>query len=253
MRYFLFFLAFITVLSSCDNLNSLAKKLEGKAENSGEKDSTKKNTGLREQHFPSGSLRSSVNYKDGVKHGEAKNYYENGKVKLAMTYNNGKKEGKSYFYYKDGSLYRESDYIENKLDGIRKIYKSGKLKAEIPYKAGQPGKGLKEYLLNGKLKTKYPKIVVVPVDKRLTTGEYHLDIYFSESNTKDAFHLGELHEGKFVHDRLAPINVSKGRARLTIDVIPGTFIMRKLSIIGVHNTKQGNPYITSRSYNLSIE
>lgn len=253
MKYFLLYFACITLLSSCDKLSQLAKNLDATAENSSDKDSKKKNTGLRKQYFTNGNLRSAVNYKDGVKHGEAKNYYDNGKVKLAMTYNNGKREGKSYFYYKDGQLYRESNYFENQLDGIRKIYKNGKLKAEIPYKADQPGKGIKEYLLNGKLKTNYPKIIISPKDQRLTTGEYHLDIYFSEVNPKDEFYLMELVDGKFVPPGSFPIDASKGRARITIDVLPGTFIMKKINIIGVHKTKQGNPYVLSRSYNLSIE
>lgn len=253
MRYFLLFFTLITVLSSCDHINRLAEKLEGNSENSKNKDTGKKNTGLREQHFPNGSLRSSVNYLNGVKHGEAKNYYENGQVKLAMNYNKGIREGKSFYYYEDGKLYRESNYLDNKLDGIRKIYKNGKLKAELPYKADKPGKGLKEYLLNGKLKTKYPNIIINAKDKRLTTGKYHLDIYFSESNTKDEFYMGELDERKFVPAASFPIDASRGRARITIDVLPGTFIMKKLNIIGVHKTKQGNPYVTTRSYNLSIE
>ncbi len=252
MRNFLLFIALAWVISSCEQINRSFNGQKDKVEKSNNKYKTK--TGQRVSRYPNGKLRSTVNYKNNIKHGEAKNYYENGKVKMAMTYKNGLKQGKAYFYYENGEIYRESNYHNGKLDGIRKIYRSGKkISAEIPYKNGNPGTGLKEYLINGELKTKYPKIIVKPVDARQTSNEYHLDIYFSKKNSKDEFYYGELLEGKFVQDDLYSFGSTNGRARFTIPVEPGSTITKKINIVGVHRTKQGNPYVTTRSYNLSVK
>ena len=253
MRIFLLFIALAWVISSCEQINRSSKGQKGKVEKSSNKYNNKTKTGLRESRYPGGELRSTVDYKDGIKHGKAKNYYKNGKVKMAMTYSNGIKQGKAYYYYENGEIYRESNYLNGKLDGIRKIYRNGRLTAEIPYKNGNPGTGLKEYLINGKLKTNYPKIIVNPVDDRQSSEEYHLDIYFSKKNPKDEFYFGKLVEGKFIHDDLHSFAATNGRARFTIPIVPGTTITKKLNIVGVHRTKQGNPYVTTRSYNLSVK
>lgn len=252
MRYFLLLHSFIFLFSSCDSINKLINNTVKNA-NSTKSESKGKFTGLREQHYSSGKIRSAVNYIKGVKNGSAKNFYENGKVKLEMNYEDGKRNGKSFYYYENGDLYRESNYKNDKLYGIRKVYSGDKLKSETPYKNGEPGKGLKEYLLNGKLKTKYPKILVKPIDKRLTQGTYILDIYFSDSNIKDEFYFGKLKDGIFVHSKMESITVNRGHGKFTAHIPPGNFIMKKLDIVGVHITKQGNPYVTTRTYNLSIE
>lgn len=249
MKYFLLFFAFAIVISSCENISRYKKTLD---EKSVKKAFPKKKSGLRKQRYPNGNLRSSVNYKDDIREGDAKSYYDNGQVKLTMTYKDGKKEGKSIFYRKNGKLYRESNYKIGQLDGIRTVFSNDKIKAKIPYKKGKPGIGLKEYLVNGKLKTSYPKIIVKPIDNRQSSGKYILDIYFSKTHPKDEFYMGELLDGKFVHDGLMRLSGTKGHGIFKIPIMPGVFIMKKMKIIGVHNTLQGNPYVTTRTYNLSI-
>ena len=253
MRYFLIFVSFSLIVISCDQIDKIISNTANTVSDKSDSNPENISTGLREKFYPNGKIKSSINYKDGIKHGTAKNYYDNGNLKLSMTYDNGKKTGKSSYYYEDGQLYRESFYINDQLDGLRKVFKNGKLKSEIPYRKGHPGKGIKEYLLNGKLKTKYPKILVKPIDKRLIDGSYILDIYFSESHVKDKFYVGELEDGIYVHDGLETLIPNRGHGKLMIFVPPGGFIMKKLDIIGVHTTKQGNPYVTTRTYNLSVE
>lgn len=253
MRALLLFTALLWLISSCDNITHSNKDPKGRVDKTSNTYNSKNKTGLRVSRYPNGKLRSTVNYKNNIKHGEAKNYYKNGKVKMAMTYRKGKKQGKSFFYYENGDLYRESNYVNGKLDGIRKIYRNGKISAEIPYKNGYPGIGLKEYLTNGKLKTNYPKIIIKPIDARQTSNEYHLDIYFSEKNPKDDFYYGELTDGKFINEDLHSFGATNGWARFTIPIEPGFSITKNLNIIGVHRTKQGNPYVTFRSYNLSVK
>lgn len=240
------------LLFSCDRIS---KFLDAEANKTKDptSESTKNFTGLREQHHRNGNLRSAINYKDGKKHGVARNYYDNGKVKLELNYENGMRSGKSLYYYENGDLYRESYYKNDKLDGIRKVYKNKKLKSEVSYLEGEPGKGLKEYLLNRNLKTKYPRINVRTIDRRLADGTYILDIHFTDSHPKDAFYFGKLKQGKYIHSGLENIPSSKGHGKYTIVIPPGAFIMKTLNIVGVHNTKQGNPYVTTRTYNLSIE
>ncbi len=250
----LFFSSLLILISifSCDQIIRLKNNIDSSIEK--DTKSTKKiKNGLLKQYYSDGKIKSAVNFMDGKREGEAKNYYENGNIKLSMVYKNGKKDGKSLFYYENGELYRESNYKNDELDGERLVYAKGKVKSRIVYKNGYPGLGLQEYLVNGKLKTSFPELVISPIDNRLKNGLYHLDIYFSDAHPKDEFYLGELLEGKFVHSGLGRIDAENGHGRFTIPVPPGSYVMRTINIVGVHQTRLGNPYVRTRSYNLSIE
>ena len=252
MRLFILVLSIIVLFSSCEYF--LLKKSSGESpgtiNSNGE---NKKFTGTRESHHENGKLSSSVEYVEGVRNGMAREYYENGTLKLEMRYENGKKQGKVTSYDEKGRLARESFYLDDELDGVRKIYSMGKIRAEIPYKQGMPGKGLVEYLVDGKLKTKYPTLSVTPVDDRSQTGYFHLQIEFTEVDPRDEFYQGNLLEGKYVHKKLEPVNARKGHGKISLYVPPGKFLMQKIHIVGVHYTAMGNPYVATKVYNLSVE
>jgi len=213
----------------------------------------KKKDGMEKKYYPDGSLRAEIRYVDGKKHGIAKEYYRNGNLKLVVNYEKGIKEGASSFYYENGKLYRETPYRKGKIEGTRKIYSNGKLIAEVPYKNGKPGAGLKEFFISGKPKTDHPKLVVSARDNRLQNNMYVLEVSFSNTNPKDEFYVGELLEGKFLHNKLEAVPTEKGKGKIALEVPPGAFLMEKINFVGVHYTRTGNPFITTTKYNLVIE
>ena len=250
MRIFLILLVCALSGVSCDKLFKLQEKVKTtesastSANNEDqETDVDKKYTGTRIQNYPNGKIKSSVQYVDGRRNGEAKNFYEN-----------GKKQGTTFYYYQDGKVYRESHYVDDKLDGLRKVYNSsGRVMAEMPYKNGYPGKGLQEFLLNGNPRTKFPSLQIRTIDDRSTSGLCHLEMSFSEMNPKDEFYVGTLLEGKYLHENLDVVNTSGGIGRITFNVPTGAYVNRKLNIIGVHMTKLGCQYVTTREYTVVVE
>jgi len=253
MRFFILGFSIFLLLSSCEYFLLKKKISDESASSANNTDEKKKYTGTRESHDENGKISSSVEYVEGVRHGMAREYYKDGTLKLEMVYEHGKKQGRVVSYDEKGRLARESFYIDDDLDGVRKIYSNGKIRAEIPYKQGMPGKGLVEYLVSGKLKTKYPTISITPVDDRSQTGFFHLQIEFTEVDPKDEFYQGDLADGKYVHEKLERINTRKGHGKISLYVPPGNFIMQELHIVGVHYTLMGNPYVITKIYNLSVE
>lgn len=254
-KYVLFFVL-ITLLSSCDRA-SISKFFTVEEVNSGtsKASETKNFTGVQKQYYDNGQLKSEVPFKDGKINGLTKTYYDDGKEKLTIPYENGVKQGTSKYYYESGKLYRETPYLDNKIHGVRKVYSRKGLQAEIPYYKGTPCKGLKEYYLSGKLKTKYPSISVSTKDDRMRSGHYLVYIQFTQKNNNDEFWIGDLESDGCTHDLLDlnKIPTSNGVAIIDLNPPKGAYLMQKLKIIGKHITKQGNPYITTRQYNLVIE
>ena len=249
---YLFLIAvFSFSLHSCDQLKPGNKK---SGQENKESTGTKDKTTLRKSHYPNGKLMSEVNYRNGKKHGLAKNYYQNGNLKLKLYYENGVKHGLGITYYESGKKYRETTYVNGKIDGIRKVYREGgALMAEIPYKNGHVGKGLKEYLLNGKPKTKFPYLIVKTVDNRVFNDEFLVQVYFSEKSRKPEFYVGQLTDGKYLNDDLQKLQVIDGKGTMYLRIHPGSMAMKTLYFTGKTVTRMRSPYLTSKSYNLSIE
>lgn len=246
-------LLYITLLcalfSGCsymDFLNTPEDKSESK---------TDPENGIVKKYNADGKLYAEIGMKDGKKHGVSKNYHKNGKLHIEINYQQGVKEGVAKVYYEDGTLFRETFYEADRKSDIQKIYRpDGKLMAEVPYKDDVPGIGLKEYLMNGKPKTKFPEIVVKTENNLLKNNTYLVFISLSERYKNQEFYVGQLSEGKYLTGgdfvRLIPKN---GVVQLTYTVAPGSFYMEQLNFICKSTTKLGNPYITQKTFNLSIE
>jgi antitoxin component YwqK of YwqJK toxin-antitoxin module len=85
-----------------------------------------------------------------------KEYYPDGKVKAVYTYNDaGLLDGVLKRYYKSGELKSEIPHQNNRATGIEKdYYKSGKLRGETNWEDGERNGMSKTYYENGKLRTK---------------------------------------------------------------------------------------------------
>ncbi|MEB3102046.1 hypothetical protein [Ferviditalea candida] len=92
-------------------------------------------------------------WKDGLRHGEGREFYENGILKYEGQWMNDAKNGRGTGYWNDGSLWYEGEFVDNNPHGIgRMFYKNGALHYEGEFKQGQLcGKG-KEYYANGQIK-----------------------------------------------------------------------------------------------------
>ncbi len=227
-------------------------------ENSTEKSSSKKGIkdGVVKQYRAGNILKNEITYKDGKRHGLAKTYYKDGKLRQQIDYVNGQKHGDAITYYEHGKVFQSTPYVSNKIQGIRKKYrKNGQLMAEVPYHNGLPCSGLKEYLLDGSQKRKYPRIVFDEKNTILVNGKFHLEVKMSDGSKRVDFYVNTplSKDGCLLSDHGARSNYKPGVLKLSYNLPAGGFVMEEVRILAVVKTKLGNPYITEAKHNLAIE
>lgn len=206
---------------------------------------------------PSGRVAAVLNLKDGKLDGAARKYYEDGvTIRSELFYVKGKLEGMQKRYYKSGALYKEEIYKNGKRDGmVRKYRESGKLMSTATYKNGYPGKDLVEYLTDGRVKKKYPKLIIKEEDRLRINGTYKLRIYLSDHAKKVDYYIGELTDGTYLSNKLQKQNTvnAKGELVLSFYLQPGNYVMKEINIIAKTATRLNNSFITSRRYRIAIE
>ena len=209
--------------------------------------------GLRKTYRKDGSILSEANYKNGKLDGVSKNFYDNGNVQNLITYKNGIKDGLVQTNYKKGNLNRETTYKNGLIDGYKKIFfKNGKVSSEQHYKSDYPGL-LKEFSSSGKEKESYPELIIKPVNNIIASGEFILEVTFSENGRRAEYYEGELIDGEFF-DEFDVIRLAEqdGVGLYRIKVNPGERIDNTVTLIGVLKTPRRNRYIVQKSYQLSI-
>jgi hypothetical protein len=211
--------------------------------------------GLMKSYNREGQLLSQVNYVNNVREGMATNFYPiTGKVNSTLIYKNGIKEGDEIWYYENVEQpFRVSPFVKGRIEGIQKYYfEDGKLMAEIPYKKGFPGKGLKEYKKDGTLITDYPKLIINQKDHLAQANKVILNVELSDPNTKVKFYRGSLTEGKYLNDDLFELATQYGTTQIDFNVPPGSTLNQKVTITASYKTKYGIPQVLSRTYNLNV-
>jgi len=203
-----------------------------------------------------GTLYSTAIYKDYKKNGKAIIFYKDGVTpKNVLFFHNDKKEGVQKYYYESGKLYRKTNYLRGRKDGVETKYReNGMVYAVIEYKDGQPGKGLKEYLTNGKLKKKYPHIIIDEIDHLGFDGSFTLKVYMSDKSKRVEYFEGLLTDGRFFNNkcnRMVP--VKNGVLTISFQLAPGHFIIRDLHLIAKLKTRLNNYYIDTKTYHMAIE
>lgn len=90
------------------------------------------------EFYPSGRLKSEIQYRNGVENGVSKYYNENyGSVVLEATMKKGKKDGSFKRFYFNGNLEYEAFYVDDQLDGSERNYtQEGQIVSETNYKKG---------------------------------------------------------------------------------------------------------------------
>jgi hypothetical protein len=248
-----FFVAFLA-LSSCEKFSdtkrsladdSLAMTVSGDPEN----------TNIRRTYYPDGKIHKEIVTNNGTKSGISKEYYKNGKVFQEVNYVANLREGVARRYFDTGVLSQETPYKNDKMHGIQKKYRrSGKLMSEVPYFEGHRCIGLKEYTADGKVKVRYPSIVVTPINNLRVDENYILEIRMSDDSKGVEYYTGALVDGKYIKEEMNTIfDTKKGVARIYFAIPRGDRRDEVINVIAKVKTAQSNYYITQTSYHLSVK
>ena len=202
-----------------------------------------------------GTLAAEITYRNDKKNGLAKYYYKNGKLRSEVMLKDDIKHGEAKLYYENGQLFQVTNYQNGMKDGVQRKYRDdGRLMAEVPYQKDQPGTGLIEYTLKEKPKKKYPKLVVETIDRTLKDSRYIVRASFSEPLRNVEYYVGELSPDGYLHEDLKQIAPHvDGYLEINYYVPPGTFLMEKINIIAVGNTRLKNPYVAQQSVSIAAE
>ena len=235
----IFFLVLL-FCASCDQINTNTTKNE---------DASK----VARTYYEDGKLKSETPVNDDKKrHGLSKQYYRSGGLKAEIHYNEGKRE-RAVQYYENGNMQMDFPYQDGKKHGKRsKYWENGNLQSVVEYANGEIKAGLIEYKRDGEQVTKYPTLKIKRIDLLESSGEYHIEVYFSSNANRGTYYVGSLEDGSFGSD-VAKLKKVNGRGRLTFKPMPGTFMMEKLNFIGSYKTVYGNTLIVEDGISLAID
>ncbi len=94
--------------------------------------------GLNLSYYPSGELKSEINYKNGKKEGLGKWYFKSGKLKYQGIWKNGMQEGNESLYYESGQLKAQGSLKNGRANGVYKEFSSsGELITHMKYENGE--------------------------------------------------------------------------------------------------------------------
>jgi hypothetical protein len=189
-----------------------------------------------------GTIKTRINYKNGIKDGISTLYHADGKsIQLAMPYVNGKRHGTSKKYFDNGQLYAETSYQNDELHGARiTYYRSGKIKSRLTYYNGQPYADLEEYYLSG-VQKEMPAIRHVRVGNQIT-----LSIDSKDCKGVDFF-IGRLQDDQIFPGFEALTLLPSDNNTVVIDLNQYTpSYLAVQDIICSCKTSQGNPLIVTK-------
>ena len=103
-------------------------------------------------YYNNGVIKSSIEYKNGLKDGATHYFYDNGKEKRQEVYTKGVIHGMLTEYYNDGFLKFEVEYHNGVRNGaFRSYYEDGQLRVEEEYINGKKEGRARKYSNRGKL------------------------------------------------------------------------------------------------------
>ena len=227
---------------SCENVKNSNKEISGES--------------VSITNWPSGKKKSEIHFLDEKRNGWSFSYDKRGNIYQKVHYKNDMKNGEAFIYHSNGKVRQHSNYFNDKLNGKRiKHFSNGKVSSELTYVNDTPCSDLVEYLKDGSIKKTNPDLVFKEINNILlnetfilkvsVSGEYRKVIFYKSNNTiKDCEDLSTLLEYP-----------KKGENHINIlyPVPEGTFRMEEVYIVAQVTTRQGNPLILQKKYNLAIE
>lgn len=202
-------------------------------------------------YYKNKKVRSEQSFKGDKRHGMSRTYNEQGQVILELPYADDLRNGQSKRYYETGQVYQTTEYVNDTIHGSLVKYRSnGALSSEARYEKALPCLGLKEYLEDGTLKKKYPKIVIKVVDKVGESGEYLINVSMSEKVKKVHYYTGELSPSGCVYEnnKWILLDEVEKTGRINYSVMPSRYATNELNIVAVVETILGNEYVTQQKF-----
>jgi hypothetical protein len=199
-------------------------------------------TGIK-QYMMGQRLVREVTFKNGVREGLMKAFYPSGKVRQTFWYRNGLRQDSAIWFYEEGQLFRTTPFKNDTISGTQKqYYRNGRLKAKLNYVKGMRTPFLEEYTQDGKLVGGYPDLVVNIRDDYRTKGIYKVSLQLSDKSTKVRYYRGDFTNGVFDTTLCKKINTIKGVGSLDLKKT-GSSNPGYIGVIAEILTNFGNNYL----------
>lgn len=209
----------ILILALILNSGCKGKKDSGKTSGTGNDTISVSDTGFTgiKQYMSGTHISMETTFKNGVKDGISKTYYPSGKLRGTIWYENGLREDSAKWYFEEGQLFRSTPYKKDTADGIQKQYfRTGKPKAIIGYKKGLRTFEFEEYDMQGRKVSNYPDLIVNTKDEYNSKGIYTINIGLSDKLAKVKFFRGDFGNGVFDSASCEKIKIINGMGVLTL-------------------------------------
>ncbi len=202
------FLAAVIVLFQPGCTGKTAKKQESVAAADTQSVADTGYTGIK-QFYSKRTLTYEATFKNGVREGLMKSYYPSGKVRQTFWYRNGMKEDTAVWFYEEGNVFRKTPFKRDSMNGVQiQYYKSGAIRARMAFLNGLRKPWLEEYTSDGKKITDYPEVTIKTKDSYKKDGTYNIYLELNRKNIKVNFYNGEFTDGLFAPKTLKKINSS---------------------------------------------
>lgn len=184
-----FFLIILLSVSGCMNRGQTKADAQDGQEASAEPDTGFTGIGV---YRSGGIISAEVTMKNGVRQGLMKTYYPSGKLRQTFWYENGMREDTAVWYHEDGIIFRKTPYRKDSINGIQiQYYKNGKVRAKLEYTDGLRTPYLEEFSSGGSKITSYPELVTRTKDDYNINGTYKIYLGLSQADVKANFYRGE--------------------------------------------------------------
>lgn len=200
----------ITIFISLEGC--INKGVQKKSDETANDTSTVADTGFTgiKQYFSKNFLSYEATYKNGVRNGIMRTFYPSGKLRQTFWYENGMREDTAIWYHEDGVVFRKTAFKRDSMNGMQiQYYKSGKVRAKLEYVDGLRKPYLEEFREDGSKVTDYPVIVIKTKDEYSLNGSYKIFLELNKKDVKVTFYRGDYIDGLFVPKKLIRINNKK--------------------------------------------
>ena len=174
-------------------------------------------TGIKQYYSSSNVLVYEVTLKNGVRHGLMKTFYPSGQVRQTFWYENGLREDSAKWYLLEGPLFRSTPFINDTAHGIQvQYFRTGRIRAKLGFEKGLRTFFFEEYMPNGQLAKDYPDVVVKTKDDYNVNGTYGISLELSNSSKDVKFVRGDFSKGVYDTAAVVPIKTVNGVGILTL-------------------------------------
>jgi len=234
-----------------------------------------KKNGFFTEFYRDGKIKAKQYFIDDQKDDTSKLFHENGQIRSLQIYKNKLKEGCWKEYNKKGKLYSEIYFKNDLLDSTSTIYtyNTGKILTQITYKNGLKNGIEKRYYNNGKARSIayydmgrackgteewYETGEKVNNDFLINITEHNevlmkntltFNVQLENPQKKDeVYQIVRKGEGRNI-GAVFPLKKSNSIFTLTYTIPKNGFVMEEVTIAAYRQTKMGNTFIKTKSFN----